>query len=121
MIIKIISTLKIPQTTYTEASKNFELCFKRMIFNKIYIYFSDLMQYPIFPWILAEYKSNEEPDLTDPATFRDLTKPMGAQTDQRLVQFKKRFKDWDDPHGDTPPYHYGTHYSSAMIGEISVP
>ena len=73
------------------------------------------MQYPIFPWILAEYKSNEEPDLTDPATFRDLTKPMGAQTDQRLVQFKKRFKDWDDPHGDTPPYHYGTHYSSAMI------
>ena len=75
------------------------------------------MQYPIFPWILAEYKSNEEPDLTDPATFRDLTKPMGAQTDQRLVQFKKRFKDWDDPHGDTPPYHYGTHYSSAMIGE----
>ena len=40
---------------------------------------------------------------------------MGAQTSQRLEQFKKRFADWDDPHGDTPPYHYGTHYSSAMI------
>lgn len=26
-----------------------------------------------------------------------------------------RFKEWDDPHGETPPYHYGTHYSSAMI------
>ncbi|KAG5870011.1 hypothetical protein JTB14_023053 [Gonioctena quinquepunctata] len=24
-------------------------------------------------------------------------------------------KEWDDPHGETPPYHYGTHYSSAMI------
>lgn len=25
------------------------------------------------------------------------------------------FQEWDDPHGETPPYHYGTHYSSAMI------
>ena len=40
---------------------------------------------------------------------------QGAQTEPRLSQFKKRFNDWDDPHGDTPPYHYGTHYSSAMI------
>lgn len=24
-------------------------------------------------------------------------------------------KEWDDPQGETPPYHYGTHYSSAMI------
>lgn len=29
--------------------------------------------------------------------------------------FLLRFKEWDDPHGETPPYHYGTHYSSAMI------
>lgn len=27
----------------------------------------------------------------------------------------RRYKEWDDPHGETPPYHYGTHYSSAMI------
>ena len=40
---------------------------------------------------------------------------MGAQTEQRLEQFKKRFEEWDDPHNETPPYHYGTHYSSAMI------
>lgn len=26
-----------------------------------------------------------------------------------------KFQEWDDPHGETPPYHYGTHYSSAMI------
>ena len=77
--------------------------------------YSDLMQYPIFPWVLSDYKSEEEPDFTDPNTFRDLSKPMGAQTEVRLTQFKKRFGDWDDPHGDTPPYHYGTHYSSAMI------
>jgi len=26
-----------------------------------------------------------------------------------------RYREWDDPHGETPPYHFGTHYSSAMI------
>ncbi|XP_013179018.1 PREDICTED: WD repeat and FYVE domain-containing protein 3 isoform X1 [Papilio xuthus] len=76
--------------------------------------YNDLMQYPVFPWILADYDSLEL-DLTDPATFRDLTKPMGAQSSDRLEQFRKRYKEWDDPHGETPPYHYGTHYSSAMI------
>lgn len=76
--------------------------------------YNDLMQYPVFPWILADYDS-EELDLTDAQTFRDFTKPMGAQSVDRLEQFKKRFKEWDDPHGETPPYHYGTHYSSAMI------
>ncbi|XP_053612398.1 WD repeat and FYVE domain-containing protein 3 isoform X1 [Plodia interpunctella] len=76
--------------------------------------YNDLMQYPVFPWILADYDSLEL-DLTDPNTFRDLTKPMGAQSAHRLEQFRKRYKEWDDPHGETPPYHYGTHYSSAMI------
>lgn len=32
--------------------------------------YNDLMQYPIFPWVLADYKSEEEPDFTNPATFR---------------------------------------------------
>ncbi|KAB0793199.1 hypothetical protein PPYR_12819 [Photinus pyralis] len=76
--------------------------------------YNDLMQYPVFPWILADYDC-EELDLTDSCTFRDFTRPMGAQSPDRLDQFKKRFKEWDDPHGETPPYHFGTHYSSAMI------
>ncbi|XP_028629467.1 WD repeat and FYVE domain-containing protein 3 [Grammomys surdaster] len=76
--------------------------------------YNDLMQYPVFPWILADYDS-QEVDLTNPKTFRNLAKPMGAQTDERLAQYKKRYKDWEDPNGETPAYHYGTHYSSAMI------
>ncbi|XP_072261545.1 WD repeat and FYVE domain-containing protein 3 isoform X2 [Pyxicephalus adspersus] len=76
--------------------------------------YNDLMQYPVFPWILADFDS-EELDLTNPKTFRNLSKPMGAQTDDRLAQYKKRYKDWEDPNGETPAYHYGTHYSSAMI------
>ncbi|XP_072921340.1 WD repeat and FYVE domain-containing protein 3 isoform X1 [Hemitrygon akajei] len=76
--------------------------------------YNDLMQYPVFPWILADYDS-EELDLKNSKTFRNLAKPMGAQTEERLAQYKKRYKDWEDPNGETPAYHYGTHYSSAMI------
>jgi len=76
--------------------------------------YNDLMQYPVFPWILADYTSSEL-DLTNPFTFRDLSKPMGAQTAERLEQFRKRYNEWDDLHSETPPYHYGTFYSSAMI------
>ena len=76
--------------------------------------YNDLMQYPVFPWILADYDSDEL-DLNSPLTFRDLSKPMGAQTSERLRQFEKRYQEWEDPSGETPPYHYGTHYSSAMI------
>lgn len=53
--------------------------------------YNDLMQYPVFPWILADYDS-EELDLTNPKTFRDFAKPMGAQSADRLEQFQKRYK-----------------------------
>uniref|UniRef100_A0A8C4PW64 WD repeat and FYVE domain containing 3 n=1 Tax=Eptatretus burgeri TaxID=7764 RepID=A0A8C4PW64_EPTBU len=76
--------------------------------------YNDLMQYPVFPWILADYDT-QELDLSNPKSFRDLSKPMGAQTEERLAQYKKRYRDWDDPTGEIPAYHYGTHYSSAMI------
>eukprot|EP00731_Ephydatia_muelleri_P004883 Em0002g1059a len=57
----------------------------------------------------------KELDLTNPKTFRDFSKPMGAQTEARLKQFLDRYKYFEDPTGEnTPPYHYGTHYSSAM-------
>ncbi|KAI5955472.1 BPH1 [Candida theae] len=77
--------------------------------------FNDLTQYPVFPWVIADYTS-EELDLSNPKTFRDLSKPMGAQTPGRANQFRERFEALDslnDP--DSPPFHYGTHYSSAMI------
>ncbi len=37
--------------------------------------------------------------MSNPASFRDLSKPMGAQTPERLKQFRKRYTDWDDPQG----------------------
>lgn len=35
--------------------------------------YNDLNQYPVFPWVLTNYES-EELDLTLPANFRDLSK-----------------------------------------------
>jgi hypothetical protein len=40
--------------------------------------FNDLMQYPAFPFILADYVSPEL-DLTNPKTFRNLRKPISVQ------------------------------------------
>lgn len=76
--------------------------------------YNDLTQYPVFPWILADYKS-EELDLEDPKTFRDLTRPMGAQTAERRKEFSERYRQWGETDDPTPAFHYGTHYSSAMI------
>lgn len=51
--------------------------------------YSDLTQYPVFPWILADYESKIL-DLSDPNTFRRLDKPMGCQTMEGEEEFKKR-------------------------------
>ncbi|KAH9888748.1 hypothetical protein F4778DRAFT_755179 [Xylariomycetidae sp. FL2044] len=74
--------------------------------------FNDLTQYPVFPWVLADYTSDEL-NLNDPATFRDLSKPMGAQTARRQAEYKSRYTSLAEI-GEIP-FHYGTHYSSAMI------
>ncbi|PPD93081.1 hypothetical protein GOBAR_DD09975 [Gossypium barbadense] len=74
--------------------------------------YSDLTQYPVFPWVLADYES-ENLDLSDPKTFRKLDKPMGCQTPEGEEEFKKRYESWDDP--EVPKFHYGSHYSSAGI------
>ena len=77
--------------------------------------FNDLTQYPVFPWVIADWTS-EELTLRDPKVFRDLTKPMGCQTPAREAEFRERYKQFADMGDDTaPPFHYGTHYSSAMI------
>lgn len=39
--------------------------------------YNDLTQYPIFPWVLADY-SSEKLDFNKSSTFRDLSKPVGA-------------------------------------------
>ena len=77
--------------------------------------FNDLTQYPVFPWIIADYES-ENIDLNDPKLYRDLSKPMGAIGEERARQFKERYEALESTYfgeDDPPPFHYGTHFSSA--------
>ncbi|XP_042357670.1 WD repeat- and FYVE domain-containing protein 4 isoform X2 [Plectropomus leopardus] len=79
--------------------------------------YNDLMQYPVFPWVLADYQS-ETLDLSNPATFRDLSKPMGAQTEKRRQMFIERYEEVENIEGEgdlSTQCHYCTHYSSAII------
>ena len=76
--------------------------------------FNDLTQYPVFPWVIADYTSDEL-DLTDPKSFRDLSKPMGCQTPERVMSAIERYKSTVDMDEHGRGFHYGTHYSSAMI------
>ncbi|XP_072547621.1 neurobeachin isoform X1 [Salminus brasiliensis] len=86
---------------------NFEyLMFLNTIAGRTY---NDLNQYPVFPWVLTNYES-EELDLTVPGNFRDLSKPIGALNPKRAVFYAERYESWDE---ETPPCHYTTHYSTA--------
>ncbi len=111
--------------------------------------YNDLTQYPVFPWVIADWES-EELDLTNPAvrvlfasaslpllkhtfhlptfpllsstnkqqTFRDLTKPMGALSPAREMEFRERYallKEGEQPGDPKKAFHYGTHFSSAAI------
>ncbi len=78
--------------------------------------FNDITQYPVFPWVLADYTS-EELDLSNEKSFRDLSKPMGAIGEERAAQFVERYEQitMGTP-GEKlhpPPFIYGTHYSCA--------
>jgi hypothetical protein len=72
--------------------------------------YNDITQYPVFPWIIADYRS-EILNLDDPCTYRDLSKPIGALNPERLEKFQERYSTFEDP--IIPKFHYGSHYSSA--------
>ena len=68
--------------------------------------FQDLTQYPVFPWVLKDFKS-EVLDLKDENVYRDLSKPIGALNEKRLKDFITRYNDTPEEE----KYLYGTHYS----------
>jgi beige protein homolog 1 len=63
------------------------------------------------PWILSDY-SSATIDLTNPKSFRDLSKPMGAQNPTRLLEYIERYESFSNEGGpEIPAFHYGSHYS----------
>ena len=76
--------------------------------------YNDISQYPIFPWVIADYSSSVL-DLTAKRTFRDLSKPIGALNPERLDYLVERAKEFEDPEVGLPKFLYGSHYSSGAI------
>ncbi|KAF4106147.1 hypothetical protein G5714_013809 [Onychostoma macrolepis] len=84
--------------------------------------FNDLMQYPVFPFILRDYTS-ETLDLQDTSIYRNLSKPIAVQSKEKedryvdnyryLEEEYKKGKREDDPMPPVLPYHYGSHYSNS--------
>ncbi|TNN27289.1 Neurobeachin-like protein 1 [Liparis tanakae] len=74
--------------------------------------YNNLAQYPVFPWILADYTS-EELDLSDPRVFRDLSKPVAVLNERNAKAVREKYESFEDPTGTIDRFHYGTHYSNA--------
>jgi hypothetical protein len=60
--------------------------------------YNDLSQYPVFPWVLADYESDEL-DLNNPASFRDLSKPVGVVNPDNEPEVRNRYNTFEDPGG----------------------
>ena len=75
--------------------------------------YNDLSQYPVFPWVIADYTSKEL-DLKDSQTYRDLSKPLGAISAERLADLRKRYE-FAKEIDENEAYLYGAFYSSAAV------
>ncbi|KAK3083537.1 hypothetical protein FSP39_025014, partial [Pinctada imbricata] len=74
--------------------------------------YNDLSQYPVFPWILCDYTSDNL-DLDNPAVYRDLSKPVGAVNPKNEKDIREKYNNFEDPSGVVEKFHYGTHYSNS--------
>ncbi|CAL8289347.1 unnamed protein product [Lota lota] len=74
--------------------------------------YNNLAQYPVFPWILSDYTS-EELDLSDPRVYRDLSKPVAVLNERNAKTVREKYESFEDPTGTIDRFHYGTHYSNA--------
>ncbi|SCU73177.1 neurobeachin/beige protein, putative [Trypanosoma equiperdum] len=74
---------------------------------------NDLTQYPVFPWVIADYKSDRL-DLEKSSTFRDLSLPIGICNGPQSREYvETRYEEMRQT-GDVPA-HYFTHYSSPAV------
>jgi hypothetical protein len=80
--------------------------------------YNDLMQYPVFPWILRDYES-EILDLTTSDAFRKLDKTISTQYSDTEEHYISNYKYLENQMNENPsamrPYHYSSHYSNSGI------
>ena len=51
---------------------------------------NDLMQYPVFPFIMADY-SSAVLDLANPASYRDLARPIAVQDRNKVARYVQNY------------------------------
>lgn len=78
---------------------------ERQISTFSYIYYLNLLagrsvhdtsQYLVFPWILSDYVSDSL-DLSNPDSYRDFEKPIGAISEVALAKLKENLRNMDNP------------------------
>jgi hypothetical protein len=67
--------------------------------------FNDLTQYPVFPWVISDYTSTSL-DLNNISSYRDFSKPLGAQSEKRAQQFEDRYSMLASMPELGVPYHF---------------
>ena len=72
--------------------------------------FNDLAQYPIYPWILTNF-SSDELDFNDAKIYRDFNYPIYAQNEGARENLALKYENFDEISGFK--YHSGSHYSNA--------
>ncbi|GMF24916.1 unnamed protein product [Phytophthora lilii] len=71
--------------------------------------YNDASQYPVFPWVIKDYESAEL-RLDDEDIYRDLRRPIGAQTPEAIQRARATYEGWD-PKTPIPAFHYANTYS----------
>ncbi|GMF49984.1 unnamed protein product [Phytophthora fragariaefolia] len=71
--------------------------------------YNDPSQYPVFPWVIKDYESAEL-RLDDEDIYRDLRRPIGAQSPEAIQRARATYDGWD-PKTPIPAFHYANTYS----------
>ncbi|XP_032666117.1 lysosomal-trafficking regulator isoform X3 [Odontomachus brunneus] len=82
--------------------------------------YNDLMQYPVFPFVLADYV-NEKIDLNNPKIYRNFKRPMAVQDKNNEQHYIDNYNYLKQALSEElnllvfnrEPYHYGSHYSNS--------
>ena len=70
--------------------------------------YNDLNQYPIYPWVIKEY-SSEEINLNSDEIYRNFQYPIYAQKKEIQEKLKIKFEEFET---EDDKYHCGSHYSN---------
>ncbi|KAK9307869.1 hypothetical protein QLX08_001934 [Tetragonisca angustula] len=82
--------------------------------------YNDLMQYPVFPFVLSDYTS-EKIDLTNPKIYRNFKRPMAVQDKKNEQHYINNYNYLKQALSEglnlislnQEPFHYGSHYSNS--------